>query len=106
MILYACVLLKEKIDIFFIYCLVSFIYVYVYITPLGRPRHGWEDNIRMNLKEIGINARNWVDSAQNRDWWRALVNTAFNVRVPGAMELVISVKLTPILSMCLQSVKS
>ena len=67
MILYAYVLLKEKIDIFFIYCLVSFIYVYVYITPLGRPRHGWEDNIRMNLKEIGINARNWVGSTQDRE---------------------------------------
>ena len=40
--------------------------------PLGRPRHRWEDNIRMNLKEIGINTRNWVDSAQDRDYWRAL----------------------------------
>jgi hypothetical protein len=37
--------------------------------PLGRPRHRWEDNIRMNIKEIGINMRNWVDSAQNRDYW-------------------------------------
>ena len=34
------------------------------------------------LKEIGINARNWVDSAQNREYWRALVNAALNVRVP------------------------
>ena len=39
--------------------------------PLGRPRHRWEDNIRMDLEEIGINAGNWVD--QNRDYWRALV---------------------------------
>ena len=38
--------------------------------PLGRPRRRWEDNIRMNLKEIGINASNWVDSAQDRDYWR------------------------------------
>ena len=37
--------------------------------PLGRPRHRWEDNIRMDLKEIGINTRNWVDSAQDRDYW-------------------------------------
>ena len=38
---------------------------------LGRPRRRWEDNIRMDLKEIGINTRNWVDSAQDRDYWRA-----------------------------------
>ena len=38
--------------------------------PLGRPRRRWEDNIRMNLKEIGINTRNWVVSAQYRDYWR------------------------------------
>ena len=40
--------------------------------PLGSPRHRWEDNIRMDPKEIGINKRNWVDSAQDRDYWRAL----------------------------------
>ena len=50
--------------------------------PLGRPRCRWEDNIRMDLKEIGINTRNWVDSAQDRDYWRALVNAALNLRVP------------------------
>ena len=40
--------------------------------PLGRLRGRWEDNIRMNPKEIGINTRNWVDSTQDRDYWRAL----------------------------------
>ena len=50
--------------------------------PLGRPRRRWDDNIRMNLEEIGINAGNWVDSAQDRDYWRALVNAALNLRVP------------------------
>ena len=49
--------------------------------PLGRPRHRWVDNIRMDLKEIGINTRNWVYSAQDRDYWRALVNVALNLRV-------------------------
>ena len=44
--------------------------------PLGRPRRRWEDNI--DLEEIGINAGNWVDSAQYRDYWRALVNAALN----------------------------
>ena len=48
---------------------------------LGRPRRRWEDNIRMNLKEIGINAGNWVDLAQDRDYWRAFVNAALNLRV-------------------------
>ena len=42
--------------------------------PLGRPRCKWKDTIRMDLKEIGIITRNWVDSAQARNYWRALVN--------------------------------
>ena len=50
--------------------------------PLGKPRHRWDDNIRMDLKEISINTRNSVDSAQDRDYWRALVNAAMNLRVP------------------------
>jgi hypothetical protein len=50
--------------------------------PLGRPRRRWEDNIRMHIKETGINARNWVDSAQNMDYWRTLVNAALNLRAP------------------------
>ena len=49
--------------------------------PLGRPRRRWEDNIRMDLAEIGINAGNWVDSAQDRNYWRTLVNAALNLRV-------------------------
>ena len=50
--------------------------------PLGRPRRRWEDNIRMDFEEIGISAGNWVDSAQDRNYWRALVNAALNLRVP------------------------
>ena len=49
--------------------------------PLGRPRRRWEDNIRMDLEEIGIIAGNWVDSAQDRNCWRALENAALNLRV-------------------------
>jgi hypothetical protein len=49
--------------------------------PLRRPGHSWEDNIKMDLKEIVINTRNWVDSAQDRDYWKALVNAALNLRV-------------------------
>ena len=50
--------------------------------PLGKPRRRWEDNIRMYLEDIGINAGNWVDLAQDRNYWRALVNAALNVGVP------------------------
>ena len=49
---------------------------------LGRPRRRWEDNIRMDLKEIGINTRNWVDSAQDGDYWRTLMNAALNLPIP------------------------
>ena len=51
-------------------------------SPLGRPRHRWEDNIRMDLKEIDINTRNLVNLAQDRDFWMALLNVALNLRVP------------------------
>ena len=47
-------------------------------SPLGRPRRRWEDNIRMDLNE-SINTSNWVDSAQDRDYWRALVDAASNL---------------------------
>jgi hypothetical protein len=50
--------------------------------PLGRPTRMWENNIRMDFKEIGISTRNWVDLAEDRDYWRALVNVALNLRVP------------------------
>ena len=49
---------------------------------LGRPRCRWENNIRMDLEEIGINAGNWVDSAQDRDYSKSLVNAGLNLRVP------------------------
>ena len=48
---------------------------------LGRLRRRWEDNIRMDVKEIGINTRNWVYFDQNWDYWRALVNATLNLRV-------------------------
>jgi hypothetical protein len=50
--------------------------------PLGRPRHLWEVSIRMDLEEISINAGNWVDLAQDMDYWRALVNATLNLQVP------------------------
>jgi hypothetical protein len=50
--------------------------------PLGRPRHRWEDNIRMDLREIGIDVANWIRLAQDRVQWRAFVNTVMNLRNP------------------------
>src|SRR5215469_16688000 len=49
--------------------------------PLGRPRRRWEDNIKMDLQEVG-EVGDWMELAQDRDGWRALVNTVMNFRVP------------------------
>jgi hypothetical protein len=50
--------------------------------PLGRPRRKWEDNIRMDLREMGWGGMDWIYLAQDRNQWRALVNTVMNLRVP------------------------
>ena len=50
--------------------------------PLGRPRLRWGVSIRIDLKKIGINTKNWVDSVQDRNYWKVLVNGALNLRVP------------------------
>jgi hypothetical protein len=50
--------------------------------PLGRPRCRWVDNIKMDLTEIGWDGVDWIELAQDRDQWRALVNTVMNLRVP------------------------
>jgi hypothetical protein len=50
--------------------------------PLGRPRRRWVNNIKMDLREIGWDAVDWIDLAQDRDQWRALVNMVMNLRVP------------------------
>ena len=50
--------------------------------PLGNPRHRWEDNIRLNHKEISINTRIWVHLGKDRDCWITLVHAASNLRVP------------------------
>jgi hypothetical protein len=49
--------------------------------PLGRPRHRWEDGIRMDLREIGWVSVEWIQLAQDSDRWRALVNTVINLRI-------------------------
>jgi len=50
--------------------------------PLGRPRRRWEDNIKMDLHEVGCGDMDWIELAQDRDRWRALVNAVMNLRVP------------------------
>jgi hypothetical protein len=50
--------------------------------PLGRPRRRWEDNIKMDLREVGWGGMDWINLAQNRDRWRASVNAVMNLRVP------------------------
>jgi hypothetical protein len=50
--------------------------------PLGRPRLRWEDNIKMDLKEVGCGGMDWIELVQDRDRWRALVNVVMNLRVP------------------------
>jgi hypothetical protein len=50
--------------------------------PLGRPRRRWEDNIKMHLREVGWGGMDWINLAQDRDRWQALVNAVMNLRVP------------------------
>jgi hypothetical protein len=48
--------------------------------PLGRPRHRWEDNVRMDLQEVGCGCEDWIGLAQDRDRWRALVSAVMKLR--------------------------
>jgi hypothetical protein len=58
--------------------------------PLGRPRHRWKDNIKMDLREIGIDEVNWIRLAQDRVQWQAFVSTVMNLRVPLREQAVVS----------------
>jgi hypothetical protein len=50
--------------------------------PLGRPRRRWKNNIKMDLQKVGCGGMDWIELAQDRDSWRALVNAAMNLRFP------------------------
>jgi hypothetical protein len=63
------------------------VYRVLFVRPegkrlLGRPRRRWEDNIKLDLREIGIDGANWIQLAQDRVQWKAFVNTVMNLRVP------------------------
>ena len=76
---------SHRFNFFLNQCVESFNIFIAILTEkrsFGRLRRSWEDNIRMDPKEIDISTRNWVDSAQERDNWRALVNAGLNFQVP------------------------
>ena len=52
------------------------------MRPLGIPRRRWEDNIKVDLQEVGGGCGDWMELAESRERWRALVNTVMNLRVP------------------------
>jgi len=58
-------------------------------TPLGRPGHMWEDNIKMDLREIGINGVNWAQLVQDRVQWQAFVSMVVNLQVPKRKQAVV-----------------
>jgi hypothetical protein len=57
--------------------------------PLGRPRRRWEDNIKLDLREIGIDGANWIRLVQDRVQWRAFVRTVMNLRVPYRKQAIV-----------------
>jgi len=50
--------------------------------PLGRPKHRWEDNSKMDLRKVGCGGMDWTELVKDRDRWRALVNAVMNIQVP------------------------
>jgi len=50
--------------------------------PLGRPRRRWEDNIKMDIQEVGCGGMDWIEVAEDRDRWRAIMNAVMNIWVP------------------------
>jgi hypothetical protein len=61
---------------------ISFSLFFIFLIIFDRPTRRWVDNIKMDLREIGWGGRDWIKLVQDRDKWRALVNTVMNLRVP------------------------
>jgi hypothetical protein len=80
-------ILSEKVKISFnasfgLYSKVVSVWKPERTLPLGRPRCRWEDNIKMDLQEVGCGGTDWIELAQDRERWRALVSAVMNLRVP------------------------
>ena len=63
-------------------CVDIYIYIYIYIYTMGKLRSRWEGIIKMDLQEVGVGRRDWMEMAQDRDRWRALVRTVRDFPVP------------------------
>jgi len=59
--------------------------------PVGRPRSRWEDNIKLYFQEVGCEGMDWIELAQDRDRWRALVNAVMNLRVPQNARIFLAI---------------
>jgi hypothetical protein len=73
--------------------------------PLRRPRHRWEDNIKVDLQDVECEGMKWIDLAQDRDRWRALVNAVMNLRFPQIAENFLTSREPDSFSGCLCSLK-
>jgi hypothetical protein len=58
--------------------------------PLGRQKRRWEDNIKMDFQEVGCGGMEWIELAQGRDRWRALVNAVMNLRIPQNAQIFLT----------------
>ena len=93
------ILYKSNTTIIYYYveCQINVIYLTFHVIiiiiinnvkrPLEKPRRRWEDNIKMDLQEVGGSCGDWMELAQDRDSWRALVGTVRNLRVPKMREI-------------------
>jgi len=73
--------IRERSRFKFSYIIIIIIIIII-IRPLEGLRRRWEDNIRMNLQEVGCGGMDWIELAKDRDRWRILVNAVMNLRIP------------------------
>jgi hypothetical protein len=79
--MHVCMYVRTYVYVYMYVCMYVRMYVHVYV-PLGRPKRRWEDNIKMDLQEMGGGCGNWMELARDRDRWRTLVSAVMNFRDP------------------------